>query len=82
MTTVKISNVRKNIYSIIDQVIKYNKPVKISTKNGNAVIISEQDYNNIMETLYIFSIPGLKNELKKAMAETFDECIPEEKVKL
>ena len=82
MTTVKISNVRKNIYSIIDQVIKCNKPVKISTKNGNAVILSEQDYNNIMETIYIFSVPGLKNELKKAMAETFDECIPEEKVKL
>lgn len=64
MTTVKITNYRKNIYSIIDQVIKYNKPVKISTINGNAVILSEEDYNNIIETLYIFSVPGLKNEKK------------------
>ena len=62
MTTVKITNFRKNIYSVIDQVIKYNKPVKISTINGNAVILSEEDYNNIIETLYIFSVPGLKNE--------------------
>ena len=82
MTTVKITNFRKNIYSIIDIIIKYNESIKISTKKGNAVILSEQDYNNIMETLYIFSIPGLKNELKKAMAETFDQCIPEEEVKL
>ena len=51
MTNINITNFRKNIYSIIDQIIKYNEPVNICTKNGNAVIISEEDYNNLMETL-------------------------------
>ena len=82
MTNINVTNFRNNIYSILDQIIKYNEPVNISTKNGNAVILSEEDYNNLMETLYIESIPGLKEEILKAGEEPFEECIPEEEVDL
>ena len=52
MTNVNITNFRKNIYSLIEQTIKYNEPINVSTKDGNAILISEEDYRNIMETLY------------------------------
>lgn len=63
MTNTNITSFRKDIYNLLEQTIKYNEPLNISTKNGNAVVLSEEDYNNIMETLYIMSIPGLKDEI-------------------
>lgn len=63
MTTINITNFRKDIYKLLEQTIKYNEPLNISTKAGNAVVLSEEDYNNIIETLYITSIPGLKDEI-------------------
>jgi len=66
MQNVNITNFRKNIYKMIESAIKYNEPINICTKNGNAVLISEEDYNGLMETLYIESIPGLKEEILEA----------------
>lgn len=63
MTNTNITNFRKDIYNLLDQTIKYNEPINISTKNGNAVVLSEEDYNNLMETLYIMSVPKLKDEI-------------------
>ncbi len=82
MTNINVTNFRKNIYELLDQTIKYNEPINISTKNGNAILISEEDYNNLMETLYISSIPGLKEDIIKGMNEDIDECISEEEVDL
>ena len=59
MTNINITNFRKSIYELVEQAIKYNEPINISSKNGNAILLSEEDYNNIMETLYISS-----NELR------------------
>ena len=80
MQNVNITNFRKNIYKMMESVIKYNEPINICTKNGNAVLISEEDYNGLMETLYIESIPGLKEEILEAANESIEECIPEEEV--
>lgn len=66
MQNVNITNFRKNIYKMMESAIKYNEPINICTKNGNAVLISEEDYNGLMETLYIESIPGLKEEILEA----------------
>ena len=82
MTNINVTNFRKNIYELLDQTIKYNEPINISTENGNAILISEEDYNNLMETLYISSIPGLKEDIIKGMKEDIDECISEEEVDL
>ena len=65
---------------MMETAIKYNEPINICTKNGNAVLISEEDYNGLMETLYIESIPGLKEEILEAANEPIEECIPEEEV--
>jgi PHD/YefM family antitoxin component YafN of YafNO toxin-antitoxin module len=76
-----ITNFRKNIFGILEQIIKYNEPVSISTKDGNAVIISEKDYNGLMETLYLCSIPNMKERIIEGMGSPIPKCIPENKVK-
>lgn len=80
MTNVNITNFRKDIYELLEQTIKYNEPLNISTKNGNAVVISEEDYNNLIETLYISSIPELKDRIVKGLKEDIKDCINEDEV--
>jgi len=80
MTNTNITNFRKSIYTMLENTIKYNEPINISTKNGNAVVLSEEDYNNLMETLYISSIPGLKEDVINGLNEASSEYIPEEDV--
>ena len=82
MTNINITNFRKDIYVILKQTIEYNETVNITTKYGNAVLLSEQDYNNIIETLYISSIPDLKNKILEGMMEPLNECIEENEVEL
>lgn len=80
MTNVNITNFRKDIYELLEQTIKYNEPLNISTKNGNAIVISEEDYNNLIETLYISSVPGLKDKITKGLKEDLKDCIDENEV--
>lgn len=80
MLNTNITNFRKNIFAILEQTIKYNEPVNISTKSGNAVIISEEDYNGLMETLYLSSIPNMKEKIIDGMNIPLNECIPENEV--
>jgi antitoxin YefM len=80
MLNTNITNFRKNIFGLLEQTIKYNEPVNISTKDGNAVIISEEDYNGLMETLYLNSIPGMKEKIIDGMNTPLGDCIPENEV--
>lgn len=80
MTNINITNFRKDIYDLLEKTIKFNEPINISTKNGNAVVISEEDYNNLMETLYISSIPELKTDIVNGLKEPLTECISEDEV--
>ena len=48
MTNINITNFRKDIYKLLENAIKYNEPINISTKNGNAVVLSEEDYKNLI----------------------------------
>lgn len=80
MLNTNITNFRKNIFGLLEQTIKYNEPVNISTKDGNAVIISEEDYNDLMETLYLNSIPGMREKIIEGKNTPLDECIPENEV--
>ncbi len=80
MTNINVTNFRKDIYELLEQTIKYNEPINISTKNGNAVVMSEEDYNDLMETLYISSIPGLKEDIIEGMKEPLEDCVDEDEV--
>jgi len=80
MLNTNVTNFRKNLFGMLEQTIKYNEPVNVSTKIGNAVILSEEDYNGLMETLYLCSIPGMEERLIKRMNTPVSECIPENEV--
>lgn len=80
MINTNITNFRKNIFGILEQTIKYNEPVNISTKDGNAVIISEEDYNGLMETLYLSSAPGMKEKIIEGLHTPLNECLAENEV--
>ena len=69
MAVTNISVLRKNLFSTIDNVIEYNDPVTVSTKKGNAVILSESDYNALLETIYLTSQKGLVEKIKKGEKE-------------
>ena len=69
MAVTNISLLRKNLYSSIDNVIEYNDSITVSTKNGNAVIISEAEYNSMLETIYPVSQKGLAEKIKESEKE-------------
>jgi len=74
LNTISISNIRKNIYNIIKNISNSHKPLLITGKNGNAVLISEEDWNSVQETLYLLSIPGMRNDIKKGLETPVEEC--------
>jgi prevent-host-death family protein len=69
MTTLTASEARASLYRLIDQAAESHKPVLISGKRSNAVLISEEDWSAIQETLYLLSIPGMRESIKESMAE-------------
>lgn len=80
MLNTNITNFRKNIFTMLEQTIKYNEPVNISTKAGNAVVISEEDYNGLMETVYLSSIPQQREKIMEGLHTPLDECLSEDEV--
>ena len=80
MTTTTITDFRRNIYTLVDSTIRYNEPVSITTRNGNAVMISEEEYRGMLETLYLSSVPGLKEKLLEGLHTPLEETVPEDEV--
>jgi PHD/YefM family antitoxin component YafN of YafNO toxin-antitoxin module len=80
MITLSTTNFRKNIYNFLSQTIKFNEPITINTKDGNAVILSEEDYNGLMETLYLSTIPGIKESIIDGLNAPKSECVDEDEV--
>ena len=80
MTNINITNFRKDIYELLETTIKYNEPINVSTKNGNAIVLSEEDYNGLIETVNLLNIQGMKEKLIKGKEEKIENCISEEEV--
>lgn len=74
MTSLKVSEARANLYKLIDQTAKSHKPVLINGKRNNAVLISEQDWDAIQETLHLVSIPGMAESIKEGLQTPIDQC--------
>ena len=69
MTILTASKARANLYRLIDQAAESHKPVVISGKRANAVLVSEEDWNAIQETLSLLAIPDMRESIKDAMGE-------------
>lgn len=81
MLNISITNFRKNLSAMLNQTIRYNEPINIATKSGNAVVLSEEEYNGLIETLRLLSNPEMKKRIIEARDTPLEECIPEEKIK-
>ena len=73
-TTITATAARSSLYKLIEQAHKSHVPVTVTGKKNNAVIICEEDWNSIQETLYLNAIPGMRESLLKGMETPLSDC--------
>lgn len=74
MTTVTASQARAKIYRLVDAAASSHEPIHITGKRANAVLISEEDWRAIQETLYLLSIPGMRQSIRKGLKTPLRKC--------
>lgn len=74
MARLTASQARANLYRLIDNTSESHEPVVITGKRHNVVLISEEDWKSIQETLYLLSIPGMRKSIKKGLDTPLSEC--------
>jgi antitoxin YefM len=77
MTTLSASEARKRLYSLVDEVRETHIPVQIIGKRSSAILVSEEDWRAIEETLYLASIPGMRDSIKKGLKTPIEKCSEE-----
>ena len=77
MTAVNVTEARANLYKLIDDASVSHEPVVITGKRGNAVLLAEDDWTAINETLYLLSVPGMRESIIEGMQENLDETSTE-----
>ena len=80
MINTNVTHFRKNVSTLLEQTLKFNEPIHVSTRNGNVVVLSEDDYRGILETLEMNATPVKKQKLLEGNATPLSECIPESEV--
>lgn len=77
MTTMKVSEARDKLGRLVDEAATSHEPIVISGKRANAVLISEEDWRAIQETLYLLSIPGMRESIREGLQTPVEECARE-----
>ena len=77
MTTLNVTEARANLYKLIDDTTVSHEPVVITGKRGNAVLLSEGDWNAINDTLHLLSVPGMRESILEGMQESIDGAATE-----
>lgn len=74
MTTLNATDARAKLYTLIDEAAETHQPILITGKRNNAVLLSEEDWNAVNETLHLLAIPGMRESIREGMEEPLDEC--------
>jgi len=69
MQTITATNARSNWFQILKQILKNKQPTRVSTKNGAVIMMSEEEFEGLMETTELLAIPGLKESIQKSDEE-------------
>lgn len=77
MTVITASAARANLYRLIDQAAGSHQPIIIAGKRSSAVLVSEEDWRAIQETMFLLSVPGMRESIKDAMAEPLSSSVKE-----
>ncbi|WP_309400496.1 type II toxin-antitoxin system Phd/YefM family antitoxin [Cerasicoccus maritimus] len=74
MKSITATSARSDLYRLIDSANETHEPVQITGKRTNAVLVSEDDWRAIQETLHLLSVPGMRESIVEGMREPVDEC--------
>lgn len=74
MDTITSSEARARLYSLLDAAAQSHRPLLITGKRNNAVLVAEEDWNAIQETLYLLSIPGMRESILEGMKTPVSKC--------
>lgn len=77
MKTVTASKARANLYRLMEETADSSEPVQITGRRANAVLVSEEDWRAIQETLYLLSIPGMGESIREGLRTPVEECSEE-----
>lgn len=73
MTTLNVTEARSKLYKLVDEALDTHRPITITGKRGNAVLLSEDDWRSIEETLYLLSVPGMRASIREGMSEDIND---------
>ncbi len=74
MTNITVTEARRRLYNLLDEVAQSHEPIHIAGKRNSAVLIGEDDWRSIQETLYLTSIPGMRESILSGMKTPVEEC--------
>lgn len=74
MPSLSASEARATLYRLMDETAESHEPILISGRRHNAVLVSEEDWSAIQETLLLLSVPGMRESIREGMAEPVSEC--------
>lgn len=69
-----MSEARANLYKLVEEASQLHEPVKITGKHGNAIIIGEDDWKAVEETLYLLSVPGMRESIVEGLKTPVEDC--------
>ncbi|MFV0636993.1 type II toxin-antitoxin system Phd/YefM family antitoxin [Mitsuokella sp.] len=81
MQIMNATTFRKNIYQTLSQTVEYNEPVCITGKQGNAILLSEEDYRDMLATLELSTNPAMQKKIVDGLNTPLTECLDEDAVK-
>ena len=74
MTIHPIDEAQRNLQGLINETATSHQPIIITSNGSNGVLISEEDWSSIQETLYLLSVPGMRESIKEGLATPISEC--------
>ena len=77
MKSIKVTEARKQLYRLLAEVTLSSDPVQITSKRGNAVLLSEDDWLALQETAHLLSIPGMRESIRTGLATQLEDCAEE-----
>ena len=80
MTTLTASQARAKLYKLLDEAASSHHPIQITGKRANAVLVAEEDWRAIQETLYLLSIPGMRELIRKGLKTPVKKCSKDSKL--
>jgi antitoxin YefM len=73
MTSIPVTQARSRLYELLDLTASSHEPIQITGKRSNAVLLSEDDWRSIQETLFLLSVPGMRDSICNGLAEPLEQ---------